>query len=114
MDPSKRVVTHLPLTELWTESASLEAVSCGSLGKSEIVQLLREGNVCFVVADVGKKLQWIPKTDCFKFWKREVLPHLVEVESQVQLGHFPGNYCYFASEWRSEDEHKIVVLERAH
>jgi len=114
MDTPTRLVKRLPLTELWTDSAPLEAVQCGPLGKDEIVQLLREGRVRFVVADVGKKLRWIPQDECFKFWTKEVLPHLAEPEAKVNLEQFPGNYCFWASKWQAEGTQTIVVLERAH
>ncbi len=114
MDPEKRIVTRLPLTELWTDSGSLKGVRGASIGKDTIIQFLREGRVRFVVADVGNKLQWIPEIECFDFWKKEVSPHLAEPETQIQLEQFPSNYCFWASEWQADDEHRIVVLEKAH
>ena len=92
MDLKFRVVTQLPLQELWRAS----------------------GFVQFVVVDAGAAPQWIPASECFNFWKTEVKPHLAS-EDRISLQDFPGEYCYFASKWDSvEPSAPIIVLEKQH
>jgi hypothetical protein len=43
----------------------------------------------------------------------EVAPHLYQ-ESKPYLDNYPGEYFYFATEWRLETGKEIIVLEKAH
>jgi hypothetical protein len=80
----------------------------------DVRQLLRLGPVQFVVADVGVAPRWIPESECFHSWKNEVQLHLASNKT-VQLGEFPGSYCYFPFQWEPRaPEAPIVVLEKLH
>ena len=115
MKTALRVVTRLPLQELWWPDGFATTNCIRSLGKDEISSLLRAGPIQFVTVDVGSALQWIPVEDCHEYWKREVKPHLAEMESHAPLSQFPNDYCYFASQWESRDPTTmIVVLEKHH
>ena len=115
MDAELRTVTRLPLEHLWRDSESTVGTRRRALTADDIVRLLREGTVEFVVANVGHKPRWIARTDCYEFWKAEVTPHLAASESRIVLDHFPDAYCYIASEWgAAESAASIVVLERYH
>lgn len=50
-------MTALPFAELWTERGTL-AARVRRLGRTEIVALLQ-----FVVADVGRPLDWVPPVE---------------------------------------------------
>lgn len=115
MNFAHKIVTHLPLHELWCDDGLTTARRERSLFAEDIANLLRQGAVQFVVADIGRPLQWIPSGDCFDFWKREVQLHLASPESQTALDSYPGSYCYFASEWsRGNLTLPIVLLEKHH
>jgi hypothetical protein len=114
MDPSSRIITELPLRELWDEFGPVVATEVRDLSVAEIAGLLRGGNVRFVVADVGSKPAWIPPAETFRFWKEEVKPHLAEPGLRASLPDFPEEYCYFASEWRDNRGFPIIVLQRRH
>lgn len=108
MDPKLKVVTHLPLGGLWTDSGPVEAVRGRALSSEDVRELLRNGSVQFVVVDVGQKPRWIEVEDCYRFWMDEVKDYLAEPDAQSQ----PGVYAYRASEWVSEEvKAPIVVLE---
>jgi hypothetical protein len=110
-----RTVTRLPLEQLWRGSASEMGTRRCALTADEIAELLREGPVEFVVADVGHKLRWIALTDCYVFWKSEVKPNLGVAGSRLPLDSFPQAYCYTASAWEiSGTSEQVIVLERHH
>ena len=114
MDLKLRIVARTPLTELWNDAASMTCSRGKSLSKDAISQLLRDGSVSFVVAEVGKKLRWISEAESADFWKREARSHLAEPNSQTSLEQFPEEYCFFASQWTLENGVNVVLLEKAH
>jgi hypothetical protein len=79
----------------------------------EIRDKLREAPCEFVIADVGKALDWIPLDRCYAFWKTEVRRHLAPDPLRMPLSAFPGEYCYVACEWKTR-ENCIILLERHH
>lgn len=114
MDPKLRVVTRIPLSELWRDDGFLSLQRQRSLTTEDVRQLIKSGLVQFVIADVGLALRWIPEIECFHFWKNEVKPHLA-TEAKTHLADYPGEYFYFASEWKARrSEAPIVVLEKYH
>lgn len=80
MDATRRVVTNLPLAELWDEhGAVLTAQPTRKIGAEDVKQLLRDRpELKFVVADVGSPLEWIDAAARFSFWKAELAPHLAD------------------------------------
>lgn len=113
MQSSQRIITNLPLQELWDDSGPVAARRSRNLSATELRDLLRSGPVRFVVADVGFKPRWVPQSDCFAFWKNKVQPRLADPAQRVVLDEMPGDNCYFASEWEAEGA-PVVVLELCH
>jgi hypothetical protein len=103
------IVTKLPLASLPTSLGT--ALRVGDLNVEDLRNMLRQGAVRFVVADVGMPLVWIAESECFSFWKREVQPHLAA--DTAVLKEFPDEYCYFASQWQ-DGGLPIVLLSKAH
>ena len=115
MDLKLRVVTQIPLQDLWRDDGFTTTSSSHWLGGADIATLLQGGPVQFVVADVGLCLRWIPVIDCFRFWRDQVKPHLAPPELAVRLSDFPGEYFYRARQWAaSEVTPPIVCLELHH
>lgn len=114
MDGTLKVVTRLPLAELWGDDGFTTTSRTRSLTADDITCMLRSGRVHFVVADIGAIPRWVPLVDCYDFWKREVQPHLAMPEAGASLNDFPGGYCYFAAEWSSRDGVSVVVFEMHH
>src|SRR5689334_6966351 len=98
MDTALKVVTQIPLPELWRDDGFTTTSRVRWLTSDDITSLLRAGRVRFVVADVGASPRWIPLSECYDFWKTEAQPHLAAPKSRASLDDFPGGYCYFASE----------------
>lgn len=114
MDEAFKIVTKLPLSNLWRDDGFTIGSRIRSLTAENIATLLRLGRVHFVVADVGASPRWIPPNECHEFWKGELRPHLAAPDIKGTLDAFPGGYCYFASEWGDGDEAPIIVCERHH
>jgi hypothetical protein len=113
MDTKIRIVNQLPVRELWRDDGFSTIKRGVSLTAEDIRKLLSCGPVQFVVADVGAVPRWIPKDDCFLFWKNDAQTHLAS-EARASLNAFPNQYCYFASRWDQEREVPIVLLEKHH
>jgi hypothetical protein len=113
MDAYLRVVTQLPLCELWRDDGFSTTTRGKSLTFDDVRDFLGSGTVQFVVADVGVAPRWIPASECFDFWKDEVKPHLAS-GTKAALDGFPGWYCYFASQWEEGTTAAIVLLEKHH
>ena len=77
MLPEQRVVTVLPLPELWNDRGPVVATRGAALGEPEIAQLMAEAGATFVVADVGHALAWVPGHERFAFWRRDVKGRVV-------------------------------------
>ena len=112
-DRRERVVTSMPVEQLWTDSGDLAAVRGGSLDGDAIRELLRRGPVRFVVANVGHPLEWIPAADRFAFWKNDAAVHLSDAE-RINVEDFPDRVAYVASEWLVAGEDVPIVLFEAH
>jgi len=114
MDLQQKIVSKLPLDQIWSGSRLISTIKIRDLGYKEIVELLRAGVVRFIVADVGLPLEWIADSKRYDFWKDELRSHLANPDERRSLDTFPDNYCYFASEWKSDDNTVIVLLEKSH
>ncbi|MDI1447931.1 hypothetical protein [Polyangium sp. 6x1] len=109
-----KVVTRIPIEELWTDDGALPATRLRALDRAAIRDLLRLGSVRFVVANVGQPLQWIPPTQQFDFWRRDGNLRLAKAD-EIRLGNFPDGMAYRASEWTVPgDEAPIILLEVYH
>lgn len=109
----QRIVTQLPLAELWNEMGPIASKLVRELYAEDIRELLRAGPVQFVVANVGDPLRWVPVAECFQFWKSELQGRVAD-PAGASLEEYPGVYCYFASEWEEYQGQPVVMLTIAH
>lgn len=117
MRPETRIVMHLGLGELWDENGILEIRRGCEVGRQQVAARLRNGRVRFVVADCGHPLRWIRSDDCYRFWKEELKPHLIEpgaLARGVRREDWPGEYFYGATEWGEYDRCRVILLEKYH
>lgn len=114
MDPAKRIITRIPLTELWNSDGTLEARRIGHIGREEIIRLLQNGS-SFVVADIGQPLLWIHEEDRWQFWKTEVSCRLVAPGATgFSPSNYPGAYCFVTTMWQLASATQIVAVEKHH
>lgn len=117
MRTDQRVVTQLPLTELWNAQEILPLERKRVVGLKQVTALLRSGRVSFVLAGCGEPLRWIPTEDCYRYWKEDLKQHLVEpdaAEKGFRPEDWPGQYCFVATEWGEIDGETVVLLEVHH
>jgi len=113
MRAADRIITTLPLAELFDERGPVAAVRGRDLTADDIRDLLRAGPLRFVVANCGSRPVWVAESERFAFWKTEVQPHLSDANA-ASPDDFPGCYFYFASEWVAASGSPIVLLEMHH
>jgi hypothetical protein len=71
MNPAFRIVTSLPLTELFNESGRTMHRRVRDLGATELRELIKTGPVQFVFVDVGIPPQWIPLELCYDCFRKQ-------------------------------------------
>ena len=120
MDPSQRVVTQMPLRELWTDRGPLAVTRLRSLGASDLAVALHAGPLLsptrFVVADIGKPSQWLDSAQALAFWRDQASGRIVDPSAAgFRLDDFSGEHCFTASEWRhGVSDAPIYLFERHH
>lgn len=111
---SNRIVTEIPINNLWTDQEELSAKRISYLNKESIKHLLAQGQKTFVVADVGRKLEWIAPENCYEFWKKEAITHLADDCEDIYDDSFPEGYAFIASEWTGKNNETLILLEKYH
>ena len=114
MRADQRIVTRLPLEELWSGARLISTIKVRDLNAEQVTELVRTLQVRFVVADVGAQLQWVPNNETYDFWKRECKPRLADPNAKVRLDDYAGAYCYFASEWKTYKGDMVILLSKVH
>jgi hypothetical protein len=109
----QRIVTKLPLAELWDESGTLHGERIRLLDQKLIRELVRTALVQFIVANCGAKLNWIPQHERFEFWKM-VRPQIADPMKPIRLDQFPNETAYTGSEWRGRTGECLILLEKHH
>jgi hypothetical protein len=114
MNFSDKIVTIIPLDTLWSQETELNYKRVSYLTKTDIKDLLKQGQLSFIIADVGQKLKWIPPDQCFNLWKADFEKHIVTDINKICLDNFPDNYAYIASIWKVDNSTPVVLLEKTH
>ena len=117
MSPEPRVVTSLPLSELWDATGPIAARRGPRVGDPEIRALFRgKAPVQFVVAEAdGTPPRWVPLAESRGFWMLELRPRIVPADAvRFEADAYPGRYCYVATAWTLEGERAapLVLVER--
>ena len=113
MKPEQRIVTKIPVTELWDERGALPCERIRQLDENLIRGLMGTGQLQFIVANCGAKLNWIPMPERFEFWKT-VRSQVADPSQPIHLKQFPEETAYTASEWRGNARECLILLEAHH
>ena len=114
MKLEQRIVTKIPLEELWTDSAILSHKRQEYLTEPQALDLILASKTPIVIADLGVKLSWIPSNDTLSAFKKLIKGHIVNDPDRIILEEYEGEWCYLASEWVNAEGEKILLLERLH
>lgn len=115
MTYAEKIVLGIPMQSIWNNLGPMPVTRKRNLNSTEALEIIKNRPITFVIADVGKKLNWINKADNYTFWKRELKSHIVENHEKIYLDDFTGNYAYIASEWTDTNTHEtIILLEQYH
>jgi hypothetical protein len=96
MRPDQRIVTKLPLTELWDETGALPGERIRHLDENLIRGLMGTGQVQFI-----------------EFWKA-IRPQVTDALRPIYLERLPNQTAYTASEWRGRTGECLILLETHH
>ncbi|MGO1080606.1 hypothetical protein [Inquilinus sp. CA228] len=86
----------------------------GQLGSEDLKRLFRAApvGVHLWITDVFRLvIERIPPERCFRFWKSEVQPRLME-DGGFARELWPERYAYLAQQWRSPYREPLVELTR--
>ena len=114
MDNSIRLVTKIPLSEIWKFDQDFDSNRKYYLNEEQINNILQISKVDFIVADVGHHLHWVGADHCYDVWKNEIKNHLANLNEHIILENYPDNYAYLASEWTTKSLIPIILLEKIH
>lgn len=114
MSAKSRIVTQIPLVELWTDESPIEAERVRDLDEAAIRDLLGPLRPAIVVANVGDPLCWISDDEIFSFLKAKAYGRIVGGD-KIRIEDFPGDYCFAASLWTvGGNGERIILLEKWH
>jgi hypothetical protein len=112
VDPKRRVVTRLPLEELWNDDGVIAARRARDL--DAVRNALRLGTEA-AVANVGDPLRWLRGRELFDWWKAEAAPRLLDPEVAAwRLEQLPDQRGWLASEWTVLNGGSVLAFEALH
>jgi hypothetical protein len=109
----QRIVTKIPLSELWDENGTITQERLRNLDRANLADILLSRSIQFVVADCGLKLKWIPTQEQVELWKK-VEPQIADPLKPIHLDRFPNEIAYVASEWHGHSGQSLILLEKHH
>jgi hypothetical protein len=109
-----RVVTRLPLEELWNDEGPVAAARGRDLAADDVRTRLRE-DAHGVIATIGAPLRWLHGVEFFDWWKSEAKPRLIDPEwERWRLADLPDERAWLASEWMLANGATVVSFEERH
>jgi hypothetical protein len=114
MDLSHKIVDKIPMDLLWRENTLLEAKRIKYLDQKEVSEILKNGPVQFVIANVGDKLIWTDLGESFKIYKTEIKDFIIPDIENIDQDTLKHGFGYLASLWADPSENLIILLEKFH
>jgi hypothetical protein len=114
MKLEQRIVTTIPLEQIWTETEILPHERQEFLNEQQVYDLLQNGNVPIMLASCGLKPTWISPQEALARFKREIKDHIVNNPDKIVLEDYEDEWCYLASIWTDTHEEKVLLLETYH
>jgi hypothetical protein len=114
MTQAQRIVTKIPLDELWNDSAMLTYERQEYLTERQVQELVSKGEIAVAEASCGLKLSWVSPNSTLEFFKKQVKGHVVNDPDRIILADFEDEWCYLASLWGDAEGRKVILLETYH
>ncbi len=114
MSFTDRIVIEFPLNQLWIDETLLYVKRASYLTKADIKNILKKHAIAFVLADIGKPLEWIKLSDCYRIWKSELEKYIADNPEHINLNEFPNGYAFIASKWIGTNQEDIILFEKVH
>lgn len=105
------IITKMPLDKLEFDNKDFK--KCRFLVIEEIKKLLTQNQISFAIADVGKPLEFIKSEAVFEFWKKNK-ENIAKDLDKINLEDYPEEFAFVASEWISNSNEKVILLEKHH
>lgn len=94
MDLSYKIVDKIPLDGLWRENTLLGAKRIKHLNQKEVSEILKNGPIRFVIANVGDKLIWTDLSESYKIYKTEIKDFIVSDIDKIDLDTLTHGFGY--------------------
>jgi hypothetical protein len=114
MTQAQRIVTKIPLDELWTDSSTLAYERQEYLTERQVQELILQGDLALAEASCGLKLSWISPDSALEFFKKQIKGHVIDDPDRIILEEYEDHWCYLASLWRDAEGQKLILLETYH
>ena len=114
MTQAQRIVTKIPLDELWNDSAMLAYERQEYLTERQVQDLVFKGDIAVAEASCGLKLSWVSPNSALEFFKKKVKGHIVDDTDRIILTDYEDEWCYLASVWVDANGQKVILLETYH
>lgn len=114
MTQAQRIVTKIPLDELWTDSEIVSYKRQEYLTERQVQELVFKGDIAVAEASCGLKLSWVSPNSAIEFYKKQIKGHIVNDPDRIILADYEDEWCYLASLWSSADGQKAILLETYH
>ena len=114
MKLEQRIVTKIPLEELWTDSAILSHKRQKYLTERQAFDLILASKTPIAIASCGLRLSWIQPNDTLNAFKQQIRGRIVNDPDRIVLEEYEEEWCYLASEWVNAEGGKILLLETFH
>jgi len=112
MDLSHKIIDKMPLVDLWRENTFLEAKRVKYLNQKAVSEILKNGPIRFVIANVGDKLIWIDLDECFKIYKTEIKEFIISDIDKIYLRTLKDEWGYIASLWADPSENSSLSWKK--
>ncbi|MDF7813554.1 hypothetical protein P1X16_19405 [Hymenobacter sp. YC55] len=99
---------------IWSDQGQIPATRGPYLTQADIKGIIELHPTAFVVAAIGRRLEWISHDKCYSFWKLEVKQHIADPSTNIYLEYYRGEYAYLASQWLEPDSTNFILLEKIH
>ena len=116
MEPYKRVVTRMPLAELWRhDGVPVPAKRVRWLVSDEVHDLLRHRpDLDLVVVRGAHPLEWLYGDEKWAFWKEQLKDRIADPEGPIYREDWEDEVFFLVSEWAAAGVERPILVAEMH